>query len=209
MSYLTPTYSNAIVFTKDLTTALGKLGYKSTNLEEFLLEMVKKESLAEKVAALETAVKGISADTLSSNAKSYGLKTGAADVVKIANRSVEYSVENQQLTYDFSKLTKELPQGIVYLGSRVDVVDDRGKRASIKGKNNTLALSGPATATFSIDLKSANGSLTLEKAVRLDGNTSSNLLLNERDFTTGEGDLTIKEHIERLSATVALLNQRI
>lgn len=209
MSYLTPTYSNAIVFTKALTTELGKLGYSSTNLEEFLVEFIKKESLSGRISALETAVKNINADTLPSNAKPYGLKTGSADAVKIENRSVEYSVEGQQFTYDFSTLTKELPEGIVYLGARVDVVDDQGKRASIKGKSNVLSLNGPSTATFSIDLKSANGSLTLEKAVRLDGNVSKSTPLYVRDFTTGEGNLTIKEHLESLSASVALLNQRI
>lgn len=209
MSYLTQTYSNAIVFTKDLTAKLGKLGYKSTNLEEFLVELVKKESLSTKVAALEEAVKNISADTIPSNAKPYGLQTGAADAVKIENRSVEYSVEGQQFTYDFSNLTKGLPEGIVYLGARVDVVDDQGKRASIKGKSNVLSLNGPSTATFSIDLKSANGSLTLEKAVRLDGNVNKATPLNVRDFTTGEGALSIKEHLESLSASVALLKQQI
>ena len=45
----------------------------------------------------------------------------------------------------------------------------------------------------------------------MDGNvdTKSTLLSGVKDYTTGAGSLTIKEHLEALSSKVALLETRI
>lgn len=209
MSCLSPTYSNCIYFSEDLKKALKSKGFTSTNLEEFIIELIGKESLSSRVANLETVVNSIGADTLPAKAKTFGLKSGSVDAIQLINRSVDYSIDDEELTYNFSKLIDELPEGMVYLGARVDVVDDKGKRASIRGKRNVLPVKIPSTINFAIDLKSANGNLELTRSIRAEGNaTDKSAILNVRDLTTGVGDLTIQQHLEALSSDVALLKQR-
>lgn len=204
--------SDCVKFSVDLKTKLSKLGYTSTNLSDLLLEFITKtggNTISTELADLRKVVEGISADTLPANAKMFGLRTGSTDMVKVENKSVEYSLDGQELTYNFKHLVENLPEGIVYLQARADVVDSGGKRVSISGKNNTVTVpSLPATATLSLDVKSANGNMTLERSIYLESDVDKSAVLHVRDFTAAPADLKVSEAISQLSAEVALLKQR-
>lgn len=161
------------------------------------------------VEALQNTVNNISTDTLPANSRLFGLRSGGVDAAKITNRFVEYSVEDQKLTYSFSKMLQDLPENVSYLSSRVDVVDNQGKRTSIKGAKNDLTVSNvPFDATFSIDVKSVNGILTFEKVVHVESDIEAASTLDVRDFTIAPADLTVQQYQEILAAEIALLKQR-
>lgn len=211
MACLNPTYSNCIEFSADLTAKLSALGYTATNLEQFLLIVAEKgvAKLSDQVYALQQTVNSISTSTLKANAKSFGLKSGSTDIVKLNNRSVDYSLIGTTLNYDFSGLRSDLPSDIAYLSARADAVDLNGRKTSIKGSNNSLTIALPANVTFSVDLRSPNGNLTLEKSVYLESDVEKSTTLNVRDFTSAPADQTVQESLEMLSAEVSLLKQRL
>lgn len=207
MACLKEINSECITFSVALQARLAAVGYTAKTFDDLIMEIVTKSggNLEAQIKDLRKIVSEFNADTIPAGAKMFGLRSGSVDAVKITNRSVEYSADGEEFTYDFSKLIQELPEDIVYLGARVDVVDDKGKRASIQGKRNNLKVpSIPATATLSLDLKSANGNLTLEKVVYIESDVDKSSILNVRDFTSAPADLTIKGAIEALAAEVAL-----
>ena len=163
---------DCITFGVELKTKLNKLGYTSTNLTEFLLEFITKQggnNVSTELASLKKVVEGISADTLPANAKMNGLRTGSTHSIRVENKSVDYSLGGQEFTYDFKNLIDNLPSDIVYLKSRADIVDSKGKRVSISGKNNTVTVpSLPATATLSVDVNTVDGGMTFERSIYLE-----------------------------------------
>lgn len=210
MSCLSPIYSDCIQFTASLKARLSKLGYTSQTFEDLLVEIITKggKDLTAEVNGLKDTIANLSGENIPAKARMFGLRTGSVDAAQIKNRYVEYVVDGQQLTYDFSKLISELPINISYLGARVEAVDNQGRKVSIQGKKNLLEVpSVPATLHFSLDLRSANGNLTLEKSVYVESDADKQATLNVRDFTVAPEDASIKDAIEALSAEATLQKQ--
>lgn len=204
---LLPTYSNEIKFTTSLQSQLRAMGIAATNFEEWILEVSSKSGVSQ--SQLDEAVSSITGDSMQVTAKTYGIKSGAQDMVKIQDRVVEYEIHDKNLTYNFDKLLGNVPEGVVHLGSRVDVVSDTGKKSSVKGSKAVVPIPAfPATVNFSAEFKTANGPVTLEKSVYVEGESSKIQPLDIKDLSNAPANLSPNQAFDLLFAEIALLKQR-
>ncbi len=213
MSCLNPVYAHCIEFSASLQAKLVELGYDSTNLGDFILEfLITKKGgtdVSSELAKLREEVGSISAANLKVGTSLYGLKSGSVDAAKLQNRNVNYTLVGEELTYDLSSITDNLPVDIKYVGARVDVLADSGKRSSITGKRNVVQVPAlPAQAKVTLDLRGPNGNLTLERTIALSTDADKSIPMNVNDLTNAPADVSIQEAIKILSAEVALQKQK-
>lgn len=211
MACLVPTYSNCIVFTASFIDKLSKLGYSSTNLEDFILEFINNpnSSVQSQLATLSQAVKNLSTENLPANSRTFGLGTGSVDAVKLSNKSVEYSVTDDSFTFSLEGIKRELPTGFRALKGSAVVIGSTGKKSSVNSLGSTLKTTLPATAQISMSIQTSNGILELNKEILLTSNGSGSALLETKDLTTAPQNLSQQGMNELLAAELVALKQKL
>ena len=209
---LSKTYSNCIYFTVATIEKLAARGYSAQNLDEFLIEIIDKSggNVTAQLDDLKTALDEVSTKSLPANARTFGLKTGGVEANKLTNRKVDYTLVGQNFSYDLSGLKAELPTGFKLLSATASVVDDAGKRSSVRGTGSTVkAASLPITAKISATIQTPSGQLELEKELHLTGDSSGSSTLNVNDLTAAAADLKQHEFNELVASELALLRQKL
>lgn len=208
---INPTYSNTILFSEGLVNRLALAGFKAKTFEDYIIELASKSGpqIQDEIAALESKVDSISTKTLPAGAKTYGLSTKSVDAVKLTNRSVDYTVSDNDFIYDFSDLKSQLPTGYAFLGGNVSVIDAQGKKTFARGNMQSMKIgSFPATANVSAQVKSPSGTLELERTLLLTGNVEAAAVLDLRDTSGSDSDLTQSDFNALVSAAIVQLQQK-
>jgi hypothetical protein len=202
-------YTSEIEFSAGLKSRLKTLGYKASNFEDLLIEIISKGDLSAVVGKLQTAIDSISTDTLPAGSRTFGLGAGSVDGVKITNRSVEYATTGDSFSYSLSNLKDNLPAGFQAVSAKAVVVDANGKQSSVSGLGSKIKVpSFPATAKVTTVVQTPNGRIELEKEILISPHGSGTSTLEVRDFTTAPADLKQRELNELFAAEIALLKQK-
>lgn len=210
MSTLNPKYTNEIILTAGLKSRLSELGYKSQTFEDLIIEVIGKADNSALIEEVKDKVSKISTESLKANTPTFGLGTGSVDAANLTNKAVEYIVDGTNFTYDLTKFKKDLPAGYTFISGGTTITDSTGKNISAKGSYQTLKLNSlPSTVVVTATVKTASGTMNLDRTILVTGDTSTSATLNVKDSPAANTDLFQHEFNRLIAAEIVGLKQKI
>lgn len=184
----------------DLISKLAKLGIQVSTFDDLIELIVETASKPQ-----ETEV--VSAATLPSEARTYGLGGGSSQAVKITDKTFHWSSNGDFLTYDISNIKSSLGHGITYISTNVSLTG-KGRTAS-RASSGSIALPENVTqATVSVNLQTEFGALILKKTFPVTASSSGSVVLDTDDQSAAPTNLTVSEHLDLLSAKISQLESQ-
>lgn len=207
-----PIESFNIRLSSSLQERLRALGYQINTFDQLAEKMVSVLESVSKVAELETKLSNLTAESLSSKARSFGLKEGSVEANKLRSKTAKITREGDQITYDFDDIIKGIPSDMTVVNSTFSMVSGDGRnRAGGTGNKGVKTIPGSnSTASFAVNIQTKKGIISLTRTVPLpEADGESEITLDVRDMTTSVTEMNIAQHLEVLSATVASLSQKV
>lgn len=178
-------------------TALGISANSFDELVELFVEAITKP----------TETQTVSASSLPSEARTFGLGGGSSQAVKLLERNFSWSANDATLTYDISNIKKALPTGITY-GTTNVVITGKGRAASRASAGSLTLPTEASQASVNITLLTEFGDLALKKTFPIEKNGSGTVQLEVDDTSAAPTNMSVSEHLELLSSKIATLEQR-
>lgn len=178
-------------------TALGISANSFDELVELFVEAITKP----------TETQTVSASSLPSEARTFGLGGGSSQAVKLLERNFSWSANDATLTYDISNIKKALPTGITY-GTTNVVITGKGRAASRASVGSLTLPTEASQASVNITLLTEFGDLVLKKTFPIEKNGSGTVQLEVDDTSAAPTNMSVSEHLELLSSKIATLEQR-
>lgn len=183
----------------ELRNKLAALGISANSFDD-LIELI--VETATKTAETET----VSAASLPSEARTFGLGGGSSQAVKLLERNFYWSTNDLTLSYNIGNIKQALPTGITY-GTTNVVITGKGRAASRASAGNLTLPTEASQAKVDITLLTEVGDLVLTKTFPIAKNSSGTVQLEVDDKSAAPSNLSVSEHLELLSSKIATLEQ--
>lgn len=210
---LQTTWGHCVQLSPEFVSAAQKYGIEPGALNKLCVEdvlLALLPLLAESGAAADVAqqLNALSGADIPSGAK---LKLGQASAAAaaITNRGFTVKTTDSGIVYDMTEFRANLPSGVYPREFRVTSVDNDDKRRTTLGASGSLVTATPAFVTFEAQVESETGVIDFRRTVHVNTGDDLTLGLQVYDQTTGESEGSIAKHLEAMSATVTVLEQRV
>jgi hypothetical protein len=201
---LTTIPTTNVTLPADVVAQLKTAGVKAETLNDLLIELASSRLFATD----DTPSASVAASAIAAGARTFGLGGASLEAVKLTEKKVGYSVEDNTVSFDFEPIKAALPADITFVSSRVSGVSESGVPVSVKNTKGSLQLpENPSTVTFQVNLMTASGNLSLVKTVPVKTGEGT-AVLDVFDQTSAPADMTVQENLELLNAEVALLKTK-
>lgn len=185
----------------DLRNKLATLGITADSFDD-LIELIIE------TATKPTEVQSVSASTLSSGARTFGLGGGSSQAVKISDKTFSWESNDLTFSYNAENIKKSLPDGMTYVGANVTLTG-KGRPSSARATAGSISLpDGVTQAKVNITANTEYGTVVLTKTFPVSANSSGSVILETDDLSAAPSNLSVQDHLELLSSHVARLEQK-